>query len=193
VDGERVREPAAASARGRLLVATPDLRDPNFARTVVLVLEHDDDGALGVVLNRPSETDVAELFPDWRAAVPEPTVAFVGGPVSPDSVIALARGDRDEAVDGWIPFHDTLGTVDLARNPADLLVEVRAVRVFAGYAGWAPGQLEGELELGGWFVLDAEPDDAFTPEPDELWASVLRRQGGTTAWFAMCPPDPSLN
>lgn len=181
------------SIRGRLLVATPDLRDPNFFRTVVLVLEHGDDGALGVVLNRPSETDVAELFPEWRSAVPEPTVAFVGGPVSPDSVIALAQADRDDAVDGWIPVFRRLGTVDLARSPADLMVDVHAVRVFAGYAGWAPGQLEGELALGGWFVLDALDGDPFTPDPDGLWAAVLRRQGGTTAWFASCPVDPSVN
>jgi putative transcriptional regulator len=198
MESDTTGEPAESgdvpeSTKGRLLVATPDLGDPNFSRTVVLMLEHDEDGAIGVVLNRPSETDVAELFPDWRSTVADPSVAFVGGPVSPDSVIALARGDLAEPTDGWAPVLDTLGTVDLAREPDALAVDVREVRVFAGYAGWSAGQLEGELALGGWFVLDSVPEDPFTADPDGLWAEVLRRQGGTVSWFAACPPDPSVN
>jgi putative transcriptional regulator len=181
------------STRGRLLVATPDLRDPNFERTVVLVLEHNDDGALGVVLNRPSASDVEQVFPDWAHVVVDPTVVFAGGPVATDSVIALARGDRDDSVDGWVSVLGTIGTVDLGRDPVDLDVAIDSVRVFAGYAGWAPGQLDAELETGGWWVFDAEPDDAFSVDPLDLWAAVVRRQGGRVAWFVNCPPDPSVN
>jgi putative transcriptional regulator len=182
------------SVRGRLLVATPTLYDPNFFRTVVLALEHRDDGALGVVLNRPSETVVGETLPDWSGVVTDPTVVFVGGPVSPDAAIGLARaGNPDDDADGWAPLFGHLGTIDLGRSPRDLRVEVQNLRVFAGYAGWSAGQLDGELDSGGWFVVDAAPDDVFTSDPGGLWASVLRRQGGKLAMFAAAPPHPSLN
>lgn len=181
------------SVRGRLLVATPTLYDPNFFRTVVLVLEHGDDGALGVVLNRPSETVVGETLPDWSPVASSPNVVFVGGPVSPDAAIGLARADGSDDTGGWVPLFGHLGTIDLGRSPGDLRVDVQNLRVFAGYAGWSAGQLDGELESGGWFVVDAAPDDVFTSDPGGLWASVLRRQGGKLAMFAAAPPHPSLN
>jgi putative transcriptional regulator len=181
------------SLRGRLLVATPTLYDPNFFRTVVLVLEHGDEGALGVVLNRPSETEVGESLPDWTSLASDPGVVFVGGPVSPDAAIGLARGGTADHTDGWAPLFGYLGTIDLGRPPLELPVAVQNLRVFAGYAGWSAGQLDGEVESGGWFVLDAAPDDVFTSAPGTLWASVLRRQGGRLAMFATAPPHPSLN
>jgi putative transcriptional regulator len=181
------------SLRGRLLVATPTLYDPNFFRTVVLVLEHNDDGALGVVLNRPSETSVGESLPDWDPLAAEPGVVFVGGPVSPGAAIGLARAGSVDHTDGWAPLFGPMGTVDLGRPPPELSVEVQSLRVFAGYAGWSAGQLDGEVEAGGWFVLDAAPDDVFTSGPESLWASVLRRQGGRMAMFATAPPHPSVN
>ena len=181
------------TTRGRLLVATPDLLDPNFARSVVLKLEHSPDGALGVVLNRPTETDIGSLFPAWRDVAAHPDVAFAGGPVAPDSVIALARGDGPDAVDGWVATVDGLGTIDLDKSPDELEVTIDAVRVFAGYAGWVSGQLDDELQAGGWWVFDALPGDAFTASPDTLWSQVVRRQGGRVAWFVHCPPDPSVN
>jgi putative transcriptional regulator len=181
------------SARGRLLVAIPTLSDPNFFRSVVLVLEHGDDGALGVVLNRPSETGVGETLPGWNQLASEPGVVFVGGPVSPDAAIGVARAGTPEQTDGWAPLFGTLGTVDLGRDPHELAVDVQNLRVFAGYAGWFEGQLDGELDAGGWFVVDAAPDDVFTADPGRLWASVLRRQGGRVAMFATAPPHPSQN
>lgn len=179
--------------RGRLLVATPTLYDPNFFRTVVLVLEHGDEGAIGVVLNRPSETAVGESLPDWNPLASDPGVVFVGGPVSPDAAIGLARAGSVDHADGWAPLLGHLGTVDLARAPLDLPIDVQNLRVFAGYAGWSAGQLDGEVDSAGWFVLDAAPDDVFTSEPVGLWASVLRRQGGRLAMYATAPPHPSLN
>jgi putative transcriptional regulator len=181
------------SIRGRLLVATPTLYDPNFFRTVVLVLEHGEDGALGVVLNRPSETAVGESLPDWSSVASDPGVVFAGGPVSPDAAIGLARTGAADQADGWAPLFGHLGTVDLGRPPPDVPVDVQNLRVFAGYAGWSAGQLDGEVESGGWFVLDAAPDDVFTSAPSALWAAVLRRQGGRLAMFANAPAHPSLN
>jgi putative transcriptional regulator len=184
---------ALASLRGRLLVAAPPLVDPNFDRTVVLMLEHGDEGALGLVLNRPSDTDLADAVPDWSPLASQPAVVFVGGPVSPDAVIALARSDIADERDGWVPIGAGFGTVDLARSPEDIEVVIEGVRVFLGYAGWAPGQLEEELEQGAWIAVDFALDDAFGNAPNDLWKRVLRRQGGRLAMFANAPGDPTSN
>jgi putative transcriptional regulator len=183
-----------ASLKGRLLVASPALRDPNFDRTIVLVLEHTDDGALGLVLNRPSETELAEMLPAWGGVAAEPGVVFVGGPVSPGSAIGLAVAQAGDDGDGFVPVVGPLGTVDLTRDPDDVRPDVRAVRVFAGYAGWAGGQLEQELDAGGWFVVDADGfADALAEDPEHLWRTVLRRQRGPLAWLAHFPEDPETN
>src|SRR4051812_281631 len=126
------------SLQGRLLVATPALGDPNFDRTVVLLLEHNLEGALGLVLNRPSDTEVGDPLPDWARVAAAPAVVFVGGPVQPGAAIGLARSPVEDAVEGWVPLFDRLGTVDLSRPPDTLDVPVDDVRVFVGYAGWGP-------------------------------------------------------
>jgi putative transcriptional regulator len=184
---------------GQLVVATPSLLDPNFARTVVLLLQADaDDGALGLVLNRPSGTEVGEVLPDWHPLAADPPVVFSGGPVQPNAAICLGHGRVGgppvaafsilEGVPGT-----SIGTVDLDASPADLVPAVLQVRLFAGYAGWGAGQLEAEVEEGAWWVLDALPADAFSPDPEQLWADVLRRQGAPIAFAASYPADPSLN
>jgi putative transcriptional regulator len=178
--------------RGRLLVATPPLVDPNFDRTVVLVLEHGDDGALGIVLNRPSDTELDDVLPDWRVLASSPAVVFTGGPVAPDAVIALGRAARD-AIEGWVPIIDDLGTIDLGRDPLDLGIPLDELRVFVGYAGWAPGQLEGELDAHAWFVVDLGRNDPFAPAPERLWRDVLKRQRGHPAMFAQYPDDITAN
>jgi putative transcriptional regulator len=180
------------SLRGRLLVASPPLVDPNFDRTVVLMLEHGVDGALGIVLNRPSDTDLDDVLPEWRPLAADPTVVFSGGPVSPDAVIALARGNG-ATIEGFVPVLGDLGTIDLALDPLDLGAPLDALRVFVGYAGWAPGQLEGELAQGGWFTAELDPNDPFVTTPENLWRAVLRRQRGKVAVFANFPDDPSNN
>ncbi|MCA1845194.1 MAG: YqgE/AlgH family protein [Actinobacteria bacterium] len=181
------------SLKGRLLVATPILGDPNFDGTVVLILEHGDDGAVGVVLNRPTGTDVADPLPGWHRLAAEPAVVFVGGPVAPDAAICLARSWPDEPLDAYEPLIGSLGTVDLSIDPDEVSSALQAVRVFVGYAGWAAGQLEDEVEAGAWFVVDATPDDAMSAEPDRLWRAVLRRQRGTLAMYANYPVNPSAN
>ena len=181
---------------GKLLVAVPTLSDPNFARAVVLVLDHDGDGAVGVILNRPSDTEVPDRLPEWRALAAEPGVVFVGGPVGLDSAIGLARtagATPPAATSSFAPLLGPIGTVDLGSDPAVVGPAIAAVRVFAGYAGWAAGQLDAEIEAGDWIVLDAVPEDVFTGEPGELWRTVLRRQGGKLAALSRFPPDLSMN
>jgi len=186
---------------GRLLVAAPSLRDPNFERTVVLIVEHGDEGAVGVVLNRPSAASVSEILPRWAHLAFEPAMVFVGGPVALDGVICLGRsaaGPEAEPGAGasWRPLSEDLGTFDLEGEPPGPAwpgPPAGGLRVFAGHAGWGPAQLEGEVEAGGWIVVDALAGDAFAPAPDDLWPVVLRRQGGALARVANFPDDPSAN
>jgi putative transcriptional regulator len=180
------------SLRGRLLVAAPPLVDPNFDRTVVLVLEHGETGALGIVLNRPSTTALAEVFPEWDELVSPPGVAFAGGPVATDAVIALARRDATP-LEGFTEILDDLGTINLADDPLDVGGSLRSLRVFAGYAGWAPLQLEAELAEGAWFDVAMRPDDPFAATPERLWRDVLKRQRGRLSMFATYPEDASVN
>lgn len=178
--------------KGRLLVATPNLGDPNFERTVVLVLEHGDEGALGIVLNRPSQMDVAEPLPKWARAAAHPPVVFIGGPVAPSAAVCLARVVAGGA-EGWQGLLGPVGTMDLDADPDQAIPRLEHIRVFAGYAGWGPDQLESEIAAGGWFVVDADASDPLSSAPEDLWAAVLRRQRGTLALFAAYPPDPAMN
>jgi putative transcriptional regulator len=176
---------------GRLLVATPLIGDPNFERTVILLLAHGDEGAFGVVLNRPSGTDVAEIIPEWADVAADPKVMFIGGPVGANAVIGLGRPHPEAVPSTWQPLVHDIGTLDLnAPGDADTCPEVR---LFAGSAGWASGQLEDELAEGAWWLVDVVTEDVFAAEPLRLWSRVLRRQRGTLAWFANHPRDPSAN
>lgn len=177
----------------RLLVASPVLGDPNFDRTVVLVLEHGGEGAIGVVLNRPTAAEVGGPLAGWDRCASAPAVVFKGGPVSVDSAVCLARACPDRHPTGWEPLFGPVGMLDLGRDPLLVAPAVQALRVFVGYAGWAEGQLEGEIELGAWFVVDALPEDVFSPNPDTLWESVLRRQGDKLAMYANFPPSLAVN
>jgi putative transcriptional regulator len=177
-----------------LLVATPALMDPNFADTVVLLLDVDDDGALGVVLNRPSGIRVADVLEDWGDVVDEPDVLFQGGPVSTQAALALARlRSEDDAPVGFRAVEGPLGLVDLD-TPIELLEGTLAgLRIFAGYAGWGAQQLIGEIEEGSWYVVPGETPDVFRLDPTDLWRDVLRRQPGELAWLSTRPFDPDLN
>jgi len=181
-----------ASLRGKLLVATPVLGDPNFRRTVVLVLEHSPEGAVGIVLNRASETAVADPLPQWKALTADPAVVFVGGPVSRELVIGLGRRKPGTSEVGWSAVVERVGTIDLD-DLDGALATVDAVRLFAGYAGWGPEQLEGEIAARAWWVVGARGGDAFSPDPAGLWAAVLRRQRGELRLLANYPLEPSHN
>jgi putative transcriptional regulator len=172
------------STRGKLLVATPVVGD-FFHRTVVLVIEHSDEGAVGVVLNRPSDVLVADAVPVLAEAAGEDDLVHVGGPVATQSVLAL--GDFVDPDAAATPVTGSLGLVD----PDDLAAELRRLRVYVGHAGWAPGQLDGELEAEAWIVEDARPDDPFQDE--DVWPLVLRRKGGAYTLLSTMPEDPALN
>ena len=193
---------------GRLLVATPVIGDPNFHRSVVFLLDHGESGALGVVINRPTDVDLGESLPGWDDRAAAPGVVFVGGPVEQAGAIGLGRvapgtpfeepwaGQGEEGP--WSPVLaglegvGPLATVALTCDPSEV-EGIDAVRVFVGYAGWGPGQLEGELLQEAWVVADARPADLWSADPEGLWGRVLRRQGGTTAWLSLYPLDPSAN
>lgn len=179
------------SLRGRLLVASPALQDPNFARTVVLVAEHTDEGAMGVVLNRPMELEVAEASPVLSVLATEDEHVFAGGPVQPNGVMVLAEFSPPAAP--AVAITGDLGFVG-AEDDLDTIAEsVARARVFAGHAGWAAGQLDAELDDEGWIVADLAPEDPFTEDPDALWSTVLERLGGSFALVARMPDDPSVN
>ena len=178
------------SLRGKLLIASPALADPNFERTVVLITEHSDDGAMGIVLNRPSETEVAEIVPELGAIADEEPI-FVGGPVQPEALVVLGEfSDPDKAA--WIVVAE-VGLVSAQTDLEDLPDAVRRGRVYAGFSGWAPGQLEDEIGEDSWIVEPPMPTELFPENPETLWSDVLERKGGEYALVARMPDDPSMN
>ncbi len=178
------------SLRGHLLVASPALLDPNFFRTVVLVTEHTDEGAAGLVLNRPSLVEVVAAVPQLEEVVDEDEQVWVGGPVQPEAVLVL--GEFLDPDDAAVPLFESLGFPSL-EEPEEIVPATTRRRVFAGYAGWGAGQLEEEIANDDWILEPALADDAFTADPDELWRDVLRRKGGIYELVARMPEDPSLN
>jgi putative transcriptional regulator len=177
---------------GKLLVAMPILDDPAFARSVVLLIDHDEDGALGVVINRASDVPAGDAAENLIDLISAPGVLFGGGPVEPDALVAIGHA-QEGAARSETTFVEGLRLVDLDQDPVLAGVELTQVRLFAGYAGWAPGQLEHELWHGAWAVVDSEPSDVFTPHPETLWRDVLARQRGRLRLLAAFPEDASLN
>ncbi|MCL4312530.1 MAG: YqgE/AlgH family protein [Actinobacteria bacterium] len=238
-------KPDTLPGKGKLLIASPALPDPNFDRSVVLLLEHGEEGTLGLILNRPSEVRLSTALPQWEHLAVEPSVVFVGGPVSPGAAICLGRyGDVDgseeprrkgesagseqpdleipkefsnesdegrytfleddsfedgfsdrgsEGRRGWRGLFGNLGVLDLSMDPIDLAPGLQGIRVYSGYAGWAPEQLDSEISAGAWFVVPALDEDIFFTNPGELWRSVLRRQKGNLRLLANYPEDLSSN
>jgi putative transcriptional regulator len=179
------------SLAGQLLLASPSLLDPNFARTVVLVGVHNEQGAMGVVLNRPSAVTIAEAAPLLEDAVGELEQVFVGGPVQPSSIVFLAEF-LDPTPAGLL----VLGRIGFPAPDAgieELIQSTARRRVFAGYAGWGQGQLDAEVAAGDWIAHTAMPEDIFSEDPEDLWSSVLTRKGGSYALIARMPLDPSVN
>lgn len=181
------------SLAGRLLVATPATGGEIFSRSVVLVLHHGDDGAHGLVLNKPLGARVSKVLPPWQDHVSEPGELFQGGPVGLDTALGLVSVPGTSEPLGIKLLFGSVGVVDLDAPPEVVMPAVSGLRVFAGYAGWSGGQLEGEIDAGGWYVCDPEVNDAFTHEPTHLWRTVLRRQSGPLSWVASFPADPNCN
>lgn len=176
--------------RGSLLLAAGSLFDPNFRRTVVLIAEHGDEGALGLILNRPAQIRVQDAAPLLAGLVEPEAPLFFGGPVQREAVLVLAEFNDPALADR--PVVGSIGFADPDLEPG-LVEGILRARVFAGYAGWGPGQLEGEMGESAWIVEPARPDDVFSPEPERLWMSVLRRKGGDYRMLSLMPDDPSSN
>ena len=181
------------STRGQLLVATPGLTDPNFRMAVLLMIEHNSDGALGVMLNKPSSVPVASASSNWHDVAAEPKVVFLGGPVSQSSLIGLASTVNDDSFQQRLSPAERIGAVDLEQISRSLH-KSSALRIFAGYASWAPGQLEAEIADDAWFVLRLAPSDPFTAFPDDLWWQVFARQeDAELRHLRLYPDNPSDN
>jgi len=187
---EDAPDPLGESLRGHLLIASPVLTDPNFSRSVVLITEHGPDGAMGVVLNRPSEIEVGDVAPELSGVVDGEPV-FVGGPVQPQALVVLADFDDPDAA-AWVVV-DSVGFVAAETEYSDLATMVRRGRVYAGYSGWGAGQLEAELAEEAWIVEPPLPEELFAPDAEALWPQVLERKGGQFALLARMPDDPTLN
>ncbi|WP_206340275.1 YqgE/AlgH family protein [Blastococcus litoris] len=181
---------------GSLLVAMPALTDPTFAGTVVYVLDHSDNGTLGVVLGRPSQVEIRDVLPGWCDLAVSPGVFHVGGPCETDTALCLATSPVVVA-DGEGPLRKVAGDVylvDLDSDPDDLQTELSGLRVFAGYAGWSPGQLAGEIAEGAWACVPGRPHDVLSEASGpELWRAVMGRQTGRLAVLSTAPADPSVN
>jgi putative transcriptional regulator len=177
--------------KGNLIIASPTLEDPNFARTVILVTEHSDEGAMGVVLNRPSHAVVEEAAPTLESVVQHGELVHVGGPVQPTAVTVLAEFDAPDRA--AVMVLDDIGFMAAGSDLEEVAEVTRRARVFAGYAGWGPRQLDEELEREDWIVHEPTHDEIFTAEPEGLWSAVLDRKGGKFRLVARMPLDPSLN
>ena len=176
--------------RGHLLIANASLWDPNFRRTVVLIAQHDDDGAVGVILNSVTDATVAEAIPELGSLVTSDEPLFIGGPVQPEAAVVMADFE-DPAVAEIVAF-DSIGFLPPESGP-EVARSIRRARVFAGYSGWGPGQLEAELAEDAWIVEPALPDDVFAADPSRLWEDVLRRKGREFDLIRLMPRDPSMN
>lgn len=177
------------SLRGKLLLSSPSLVDPNFRKTVVLIAHHDEDGAMGLVLSRPSEVSAAEAVPLLEGLPGAQGPVFVGGPVQPQAFMVLA--EFDDVEDSVAPIFDHVGFMSADAEPE--MLSIQRVRLFAGYAGWGAGQLEAELEEPAWIVVPAEPTDPFADDPDALWREAVARAGGSVSLMKSMPYDPGLN
>jgi putative transcriptional regulator len=189
--------PTAPRVRaGTLLLADTDLREPTFRRSVIYIVEHNEGGTLGVVLNRPSETAVYNVLPQWAKLAIKPKSMFVGGPVKRDSALCLATvrvGVDIAGLPGVRHVQGRIVMVDLDSDPDTIAPALEGVRIFAGYSGWTTGQLEGEIERDDWIVLSALPSDVLVEPRVDLWARVLRRQPLPLSMLATHPIDLSRN
>ena len=196
-DPEDYVAPAAQRVRaGTLLLANTDLLEPTFRRSVIYIVEHNDGGTLGVVLNRASETAVYNVLPQWAKLTAKPKTMFIGGPVKRDAALCLATlrvGADPQGVPGLRHVDGRVVMVDLDTDPDALAPLVEGVRIFAGYSGWTIGQLEGEIERDDWIVLSALPSDVLAGPKADLWGQVLRRQPLPLSMLATHPIDVSRN
>lgn len=184
---------AHESTAGKLLIATPAIGDGNFEQSIIYMLHHDVEGALGVTINQPSELLVEELLPRWSDLTSNPAVIFSGGPVETDGFLGVAQAVGDPGDDVVAVPGTNVVTINLEDDPAITAASIDRLRIFRGYAGWGARQLDTELSAGAWFTVTAQPNDLWSTTPEDLYDQVLRRQSGDMRWFANAPLDPSQN
>ena len=178
------------SLRGQLLISGASLWDPNFRRTVLLIAHHDEDGAVGVVLNNPADVTVAEAIPQLGSLVAADEPLYIGGPVEPQAAIVVA--DFQDPSVAEIVALGSIGFLPPESGP-EVQDGIKRARVFAGYSGWGAGQLEAEMSEDSWVVEPARPEDVFAPDPSRLWEDVLRRKGRAFDMLRLMPADPTMN
>ncbi|WP_454164210.1 YqgE/AlgH family protein [Gordonia iterans] len=189
------RDPARVGP-GSLLIASTSLTGPTFARAVIYVIEHDQNGTLGVVLNRMSQAAVFNILPQWADLAASPRAVFIGGPVSTESAVCLGVAKTGVDVSTEPKLHQVTGRVcmvDLDADPEELEPVLSGVRIFAGYAGWDAGQLDDELGDGSWLIASGLPSDLLAPATVDVWHEVLRRQQWPLPLLATYPADPLTN
>ncbi len=179
--------------RGNLLIADPDLIDPNFFHAVVLILEHDEEGALGLVLNRPTCVSAAQMVPEWKSRVSNPMNIFQGGPIPSKMLIGLADVTNNTEIDTWKPILDSAGIMSVEEKPPISDPGISALRLYSGYSGWTAGQLDSEINTGSWFTVPAGPADLFESNPADLWFRLLHTYHGKWPWHARASIAPSRN
>lgn len=189
LDPEAGNDVGVDSLRGKLLISNGGLFDPNFRHTVVLMVEHNEEGALGLVLNRPAQITVSEAVPELAILVTPEDHLYVGGPVQPSAAVVLAEfGEPRGATEPLVGKISVVGEL----NPT-AVEEIHRARVFGGYSGWGPGQVEEEIARDDWIVSAALEEDVFTEDPQHLWKVVLERKGPPFTMLSTMPFDPSTN
>ena len=186
-DGGRAVSFTADPYTGCFLVATPIITSPPFWRTVIFVLTHDEDGTVGVILNTPTELAAENYIEGVTGRLSAPELVFIGGPVQPETAIAVARPGTSDSVD---TIADSgIGTVDLTAN----LEFLHDLRIFAGYAGWDSQQLALEMQEGAWWVVRCDPSEVFTDEIEDMWRRCVQRAPGNIPLYRTYPADPTEN
>ena len=178
------------------MLAAPGMLSSEFARTVVLIIEHNLEHTLGVVLNRRSEVAVANVLPEWLDYVAKPQALYLGGPLGPQAAIGVGVTTSGTVIEDHLEFTrlaNRLVHVDLRTDPAMLDGLLEGVRIFAGYAEWAPGQLDDEIERGDWYVAPALPSDVIAPAGTDLYSDIMRRQPMPLPLFSTFPADVDDN
>ena len=178
-----------------LLIASAELRDPHFRRTVIYLVAHGEEGSAGLVLNRRTETAVHSVLPDWAAHVARPQAVYAGGPVQPAGAMCLgiSRGGYAPGGSGLVRIAGRVVLVDLDTDPEEAAATLRGVRIFAGHAGWGEGQLAAEIAEGAWFVVPGVDDDVLAGPMVDLYFRALKRQGFPLAWEAYRPSEMERN
>ncbi|MGL4832529.1 MAG: YqgE/AlgH family protein [Propionibacteriaceae bacterium] len=189
VRAELTREPLP----GDLLISSVAHHDPVFDGAVILLLDKDGDGALGVVLNQCSDLDLEAVLPEWAPYVSTPGGLFKGGPVGTDSAVCLASLAPGMIMpEGFRPVFADVGLV-LVDQPQNQINGYDQIRFYTGFVGWGPGQLGDEIDRGEWYIQPAQPADVFCQDPESLWRCVLRRIPGEASFFSTWTPHPELN